>query len=163
MTEDLAVVADAARLSAVFIALWVGHMVGDHWVQTGWQVENKAKPGNAGRLACLAHVYTYTLTQVVAVWIIEAATNLDVTPAALTAGLAISAGTHYFADRRVPLRRLAALLDRFTGKLAFHDLGVPREGHDDNRCLGTGAYVLDQSWHIWWLFVAAAVMVRVPW
>ncbi|MGH3921845.1 MAG: hypothetical protein ACRDTT_03035 [Pseudonocardiaceae bacterium] len=39
----------------------------------------------------------------------------------------------------------------------FYRLGVPRNGRDDNPSLGTGAYMLDQSWHYGWLGVAALV------
>jgi hypothetical protein len=44
------------------------------------------------------------------------------------------------------------------GKGEFWHLGAPRPGHDDNPCLGTGAYALDQSWHIAWLFISALVI-----
>lgn len=98
MTENLAAVAAAAQLSVLFIALWVGHMVGDHWVQTSHQVEHKGQSGRAGRRACLAHVYTYTCTQIVALLVVTAATGMHVRPGAFVAGLAVSAGTHYFAD-----------------------------------------------------------------
>jgi hypothetical protein len=59
-------------------------------------------------------------------------------------GLAVSAGSHWWADRRWTL----AMIGRWTGKAEFAGLGGP---------LG-GAYLLDQSWHIGWLFVAALVM-----
>ena len=72
----------------------------------------------------------------------------------LFAGLAVNAGTHYWADRRFTL---AALCER-TGKGAFYRMGAPRPGHDDQLHLGTGAYVLDQSWHIFWMFAAALII-----
>lgn len=68
----------------------------------------------------------------------------------------MDAASHYWADRRTTLRALAAALG--AGKAAFFDIGAPRPGHDDNPTLGTGAYALDQSWHIGWLFVAALVV-----
>jgi hypothetical protein len=71
--------------------------------------------------------------------------------------MAVSAISHYVADRRTPLRRLAGLLDRPTGKPAFWSLGLPRPGRDDNPTLGTGAYALDQSWHVGWLLVATMI------
>lgn len=61
--------------------------------------------------------------------------------------------SHWWADRRVTLRGLAHRL----GKAGFYALGVPRDGHDDNPSLGTGAYALDQSFHIAALFIAALI------
>jgi hypothetical protein len=36
-------------------------------------------------------------------------------------------------------------------------MGIPRPGTDDAAHLGTGAYALDQSWHVGWLFIAALI------
>ncbi|MEU8511618.1 hypothetical protein AB0C76_08535 [Kitasatospora sp. NPDC048722] len=52
----------------------------------------------------------------------------------MAAALALSAVTHYIADRREPLRRLADA----TGKGRF----VRLADHGMN-----GAYALDQAWH----------------
>src|SRR5256885_16927252 len=68
-------------------------------------------------------------------------------PTLSRSGLAVSAVTHYIADRRTPLLRLAEAMQPVTGKADFYRLGAPREGRDDNPSLGTGAYALDQSWH----------------
>jgi len=35
---------------------------------------------------------------------------------------------------------------------------VPRPHRDDNPTLGTGAYALDQSFHIFWLIIAALLI-----
>lgn len=43
------------------------------------------------------------------------------------------------------------------GSAKFYGLGTCRPGHDDNPSLGTGAYALDQSWHVGWLMIAALV------
>lgn len=141
-----------AAFAAVFAALYVAHMVADHWVQTDVQARRKAEPGWTGRLFCLLHVATYTLTAVVFL------AGLALTgwrPGPLTvAGLLVSAVTHYVADRRWLLRWLAER----TGKRAFWALGAPRAGRDDNPSIGTGAYALDQSWHIGWLFVTALII-----
>lgn len=68
--------------------------------------------------------------------------------------------SHYAADRRRPLLSLARWLGATVvpGKDGFWHLGVPRPGRDDNPCLGTGAYALDQSWHIGWLFITALII-----
>jgi hypothetical protein len=146
--------AHAATFAAVLAALHVAHTVADHWVQTQHQADTKGRPGWPGRLACLAHVATYTLTAAVAVVLVMAATGLHIDGPHLTGGLFVSAVTHYVADRRTPLRRLAQLL----GAARFYAIGAPRPGRDDNPSLGTGAYALDQSFHLFFLFVAALVI-----
>lgn len=135
-----AVMTAAAVLAAVSAAYTAGHWAGDYWVQHEWQAVGKAAPGWPGRRACATHVATYTATLALAWWWLA----LPLSPAWIAAGLAVSAVTHYAADRRRPLRWLAARV----GKLAHHDLG---EG------LATGAACLDQAWHWWWLFAAALI------
>lgn len=63
----------AAVFAAVFIALYIAHSVGDHWVQTSHQAahkgENDRTPGQcsrAGRIACTLHVLGLTVTKVIA-------------------------------------------------------------------------------------------------
>ncbi|MGK5674079.1 DUF3307 domain-containing protein [Micromonospora sp. URMC 106] len=143
--------AHAATFAAVFVALYVAHQVADHWVQTQHQADCKGQPGWPGRIACAAHVATYTLTAVVALAAMLLATGLRLDPWGVAVGLTISAVSHYIADRRTPLKRIATAL----GAAQFHALGAPRPDRDDNPSLGTGAYALDQSWHIAFLFVAA--------
>jgi hypothetical protein len=63
----------------------------------------------------------------------------------VAAGLAVSAVSHYFADRRRPLQRVAGLIP---GKLGFWRAG---DG------LASGAAHLDQAWHWGWLFAAALI------
>ncbi|MEU5932827.1 MULTISPECIES: DUF3307 domain-containing protein [Micromonospora] len=143
-----------AAFAAVFVALFVAHQVADHWIQTQHQADCKGRPGWPGRIACAAHVATYTLTALVALAALALSTDLDVSPGRAAAGLTISAVTHYIADRRTPLKRLAEL----TGSAKFYALGCPRPGRDDNPSLGTGSYALDQSFHYLFLFVAALVI-----
>ena len=149
----------------VFIGLVTAHAVADHWVQRHWQAINKGLPGWPGRKACAAHVATYTLTTAVTVGFVWGAFGLAISPWGFIAGQFVSAVTHYWADRRTTLAWLADLL----GSSEFYRLGKPRNitlcdltGNGvpphtalDNPCLGTGAYALDQSWHKFWLFVAA--------
>lgn len=162
-----------ATFAAVAIALYASHHVGDYWVQTDHQARHKGDAGTEGRRQCLAHVMTYVATQATFLAILTAFTGLDTHPAALGFGLAISGVTHYMADRREhgPMFWLAR---RLPGKAQFLKLGVPRDldvlAHDgqtfiqgvkrlDNPSLGTGAWALDQSWHIFWgVFVAALVI-----
>ncbi|MEV6598876.1 DUF3307 domain-containing protein [Actinoplanes sp. NPDC051346] len=143
-----------AVFAAVFVALFVAHQVADHWIQTDHQALHKGDPGLAGRLACAAHVATYTTTAGIALYAVRIVLDLPVSPSQAAAGLTVSAVTHYLADRRTPLAALARLarLD------AFYALGKPRPGRDDKPCIGTGAYALDQSFHYLFLFVAALVI-----
>ncbi|MGW0553318.1 transcriptional regulator [Streptomyces sp. NPDC002926] len=130
---------DAALFAAVFIALWVGHSVGDHWVQTSHQSCTKGLPGWPGSLAAARHVATLTITKalllVPAAWLL----GLELSMAGLVAGLTVDALSHGWADRRSTLARLA----QATGKSEFYRLGTPRAGRDDNPHIGTGAYALD--------------------
>jgi hypothetical protein len=144
----------AATFAAVFVALFVAHQVADHWIQTQHQADCKGRPGWPGRIACAAHVASYTATAVAALNAIHFGLALPLNPWQVAAGLAVSAVTHYIADRRAPLRRLAEL----TGAGRFYALGIPRAGRDDNPSLGTGSYALDQSFHYLFLFVAALVI-----
>jgi hypothetical protein len=151
--------ADPATFAALFAALYAAHQVGDHWVQTQHQATAKAARGWAGRLACARHVATLTATKAAAVALVAAVVGLAVHPAYVAAGLAIDAASHYWADRRTTLAALAAWMGRTLspGKADFFYLGAPRPGRDDAPHLGTGAYALDQSWHVGWLLVAALV------
>ena len=141
----------AATFAAVFVALFVAHQVADHWVQTQHQADCKGRPGWPGRVACAAHVGSYTATAVVAVGALHVALGVALNPWQVAAGLAVSAVTQYIADRRTPLKRLAELV----GADRFYALGTPRPGRDDNPSIGTGSYALDQSFHYLFLFIAA--------
>lgn len=144
----------AASFAAVFVALYAAHHVADHWVQTHHQACTKGAPGRAGRAACAAHVASYTATAVAALALTWWAVGLHLSVVRVAVGVGVSAVSHYWADRRTTLARLAAAL----GKTGYYTLGAPRPGHDDNPTLGTGAYALDQSWHIGWLFTTALII-----
>lgn len=131
-----------ATFAAVFVTLFAAHQVADHWVQTQRQACDKGMPDWRGRLACLAHVTSYTLTALVALLATAAVTDLPLPAWQTAAGLAISAGSHYVIDRRALLIRLADLLKK--------DPAWVRDGG--------GAYALDQSWHYGWLWIAALVI-----
>lgn len=141
----------AALFATVAVTLTAGHYVGDYWVQTGGQAAGKGGPGWAGRRACAAHVATYTLTLAAFLAAAWWRLSLPLAPASVAAGLAVSAVSHYAADRRRPLERLAGWLGRTVvpGKLGFYRSG---DG------LASGAAHLDQAWHLAWLFAAALVI-----
>ncbi|MGC4891102.1 DUF3307 domain-containing protein [Micromonospora sp. DT227] len=144
----------AADFTAVFAALYAGHQVADHWIQTQHQADHKGLPGWVGRWNCVKHVVTYGATQLAALALVAAVAGLPLNPWTLTAGMAVNLASHYIADRRTPLFRLALA----TGSARFWRLGAPRPDRDDNPSLGTGAYALDQSWHIGWLFLSALLI-----
>ncbi|MGW0914598.1 transcriptional regulator [Streptomyces sp. NPDC002784] len=144
----------AAVFAAVFIALYVAHSVGDHWVQTSHQSAHKGRPGWVGRLADARHVVTLTATKIAVLLPVAWLLDLHLSALGTVAGLAIDAASHWWADRRTTLAWLA----KVTGKGEFYRLGAPRAGHDDNPHIGTGAYALDQSFHHLWLLVAALII-----
>jgi hypothetical protein len=130
--------------AGVFLAIPAGHQIGDYWVQTSAQAAAKGLPGWPGRRACAAHVATYTLTLAACLALAGWRLALPLNPWLAAAGLALSAVTHYFADRRVPLRWVA-------GRLSLGGFWRAGEG------LASGAAHLDQAWHWWWLFVSALI------
>jgi hypothetical protein len=144
----------AGVFAAVFAALFVAHSVGDHWVQTSAQSAAKGRPGWAGRLAGARHVATLTVTKLAVLLPAAVLLDLHLSVWGLAAGLGVDGVTHWWADRRITLARLAERL----GLGGFYRLGAPRPGHDDNPSLGTGAYALDQSFHHLWLLVAALLI-----
>ncbi|MFD9692325.1 hypothetical protein ACFWXO_41930 [Kitasatospora sp. NPDC059088] len=130
----------AVRFAASYALLRAAADVADHWIQTDHQATTKGQHDNdgqssaAGRRACAAHVATYTATQAVVLLAGTRLLDVRLRPASVAAALALSAVTHYIADRREPLRRLADA----TGKARF----VRLADHGMN-----GAYCLDQAWH----------------
>lgn len=134
----------ALVLPVSFAALAAGHQLGDYWLQTSAQASRKGLPGREGRRACAAHVATYLLAQAAFTALAFGVTGLPVTWWKAVLGLALSGSTHYLADRRSPLRKIAAVL----GKDEFWTSG---EG------LASGAAYMDQAWHWCWIFLAAVV------
>jgi hypothetical protein len=143
----------ATRFGAAYGILTASHEVADHWVQIDAQATAKGQPGPDGVRACLAHVATYTATQGLALWAANRFLGLGIRPGRAAAALAVSAVTHYVADRQGghwqdeeprSVVRLAVVTGH-AGWLA--------------RDPGAG-YLLDQSWHKGWIAVAAAVAAR---
>lgn len=131
----------AARFAAAYALLRAAADVADHWIQTDHQAANKGQHDHnegqssaAGRRACAAHVATYTATQAAFLLGGAALLGMKLKPVPVLVALGVSAGSHYIADRREPLRRLADA----TGKGRF----VRLADHGMN-----GAYCLDQAWH----------------
>lgn len=135
--------------ASVFATLYAAHQVGDHWVQTHWQACGKADRTPQGQFACLAHVTSLTLTKMAALALLWLATGLDLRNPVTVVALLMDAASHYWADRRWALRDLAARL----GKSDFYQLGLAEAAP-----CGTGAYALDQSWHVGWLFATSLII-----
>lgn len=133
--------ARAARFAAAYALLRAAADVADHWIQTDHQAatkgqhdHNEGQSSAAGRRACAAHVAAYTATQGAVLLAGSRLLGIRLRPGPVAAALALSALTHYAADRREPLRKLADA----TGKGNF----VRLTDHGMN-----GAYALDQAWH----------------
>ncbi|MFD5436614.1 hypothetical protein ACFWJ4_31250 [Kitasatospora sp. NPDC127067] len=131
----------AARFTASYALLRAAADVADHWVQSDHQAvtkgqhdHNDGQSSAAGRRACAAHVASYTATQAAALLAGTRLLGVRLRLVPTIAALALSATTHYIADRREPLRKLADA----TGKGNF----VRLADHGMN-----GAYALDQAWH----------------
>jgi len=133
--------------ASVFAALYAAHHVGDHWVQTHRQASMKSEPGKTGQWACFEHVFWLTVTKAAALALLWYVTRLPL-GWTLAPALLIDAASHYWADRRYTLHALAKRL----GKTDFYNLGLPKAAP-----CGTGAYALDQSWHVGWLFLTSLI------
>ncbi|MFF3085868.1 hypothetical protein ACFVRB_12540 [Streptomyces nojiriensis] len=111
--------------------------------------EKKSTHGTAdGRKVCLHHCLTYVATQAIVAGLGARALGIRVHPAAAAAALAVSFGTRYAADRRVPGEGLLEKLADKMGKGGFYclaDFGV------------NGAFHVDSSWHHGWETVAALI------
>lgn len=140
----------AARTAAAWAALSASHEFADHWVQIDAQAVAKGKPGAEGARACAAHVATYTATQAAALAAANRLLGLRIGWKRAALGLAISAGTHYVADRqgghwRDENPRGIVRLAAATGHAGWLERD-PLAG-----------YLMDQSWHKACLAVAAMV------
>lgn len=149
----------ASLFAATGLAFYVGHHVGDCWVQTDHQARTKGQAGKLGRIACFDHVLSYTVTQMLTFMLVTQVLDLHFSHWwTMPAALFVSGGTHYMADRRE--HGLMFWLARRLGKGSFMKLGVPRGGHyDDNPQLATGAWALDQSWHLFFGVLIPALII----
>ncbi|MFE9341321.1 transcriptional regulator [Streptomyces sp. NPDC007063] len=154
----------AAVFAAVYVALYIGHSLGDHWVQSSCQAASKGQPGWSGRLACARHILSLTTTKGAVLAPVVLMLDLPLTLVGLVAGLFLDAASHYWADRRTTLARLAGRC----GKAEFYSLGTADHPAAPTTAagkpaahLGTGAYALDQSWHILWLGIAALIIAAI--
>ena len=155
---------NAAVFAAAFIALYIAHSVGDHWVQSSCQAATKGLPGWTGRLACGRHVLGLTVTKAVVLAPVVLVLGLPVTALGLALGLGADAISHYWADRRTTLARLA----RTCGKAEFYSLVTPSHSAHPVTAegayaptLGTGVYALNYFWHVLWLGIASLLITAL--
>lgn len=141
----------AAKFAALYALLTASHAVADYWVQQDRDAVAKGGHGHEGRMACARHVATYTATQAVALAAVQRATGMRLSWKRAALGLAVSAATHYVADRQGGHWRD----DEPSGIVRL----AARTGHagwlkrDPN-----AGYLMDQSWHKGWIAVAAALV-----
>jgi hypothetical protein len=147
------------NLGTLFAALYASHHIADHWAQTSGQACAKGNPGWSGRRACAGHVAGHMLVSLACLASLNTI-GIHLGIGVTATGLGIIAVTHYWADRRTPLRRLAALCGKtgfITGCTVMRKPGdTPSESGP-----GTGLYALDQSFHFLWLFISALVMTAI--
>ncbi|MGW1267563.1 hypothetical protein [Streptomyces sp. NPDC002491] len=140
----------AARFAATYAALTAAHEVADHWIQLDDQAVHKGNPGRDGAIACAQHVISYTATQALALAAVQRATGMRLSWRRAVLGLAISATTHYIADRQGGHWRD----DQPQGvvRLAVATGHAGWLTRDPN-----AGYLMDQAWHKGWIGLAALV------
>ncbi|MFD6935273.1 hypothetical protein ACFWAP_03825 [Streptomyces goshikiensis] len=143
----------AAVFAAAYAALTGAHEIGDFIIQRDSDAEVKGDPGLEGAAACLRHVASYTATQAATLYAVDRYLRIGIDWRRAATGLAISAFTHYVADRCAEhwtdSTPSAPLLVR-----AAHGIGKGKWLTRDARA---GAFI-DQAWHKGWIVVAAAVV-----
>jgi hypothetical protein len=142
----------AVRFAAAYAALTASHEVADHWVQVDTQATAKGERSPAGVRACASHVATYTATQALALAAVGRITGARLSWRRSAAALALSAATHYIADRQGGHWRDPEDQRRGIVRLAA-DTGHARWLQRDP----SAGYLLDQSWHKGWILVAALI------
>ncbi|MFE9247084.1 DUF3307 domain-containing protein [Nocardiopsis sp. NPDC006938] len=146
--------ADLALLGGLALPLFAAHNLADHPLQPSEWAATKSRCDHEGRVACAKHVVVVVLAQALAVLAVVGLTGTTVSPLAVLAGIGFTGWSHYWFDRRFT----AAGLYEAIGKTGFARLGTPRPGTDDAPHLGTGAYRMDQDWHILWLAISALII-----
>jgi hypothetical protein len=137
----------AAAFAVVFIAMLVGHHLGDRWLQTDHQATTKGSAGIDGWLACARHVASYTAATSLLTVAAVLALHIPVNPLGIVAAQLLSAGSHLIIDRRYTLRWVVHTITRWN-----------RTYYDE---IPGGAEHLDQAAHTLCLFAAALLAVTV--
>ena len=142
----------AIRFTAAYAALTAAHEVADYWAQRDTDAVTKGRPGPEGAAACARHVTGYTAVQAATLAAVSAHLGLRYNWRHAAAGLAVSALSHYAADRGAgrwketgPDAPAVVRLAHRTGKTQWL-----------TRDPGAGP-LMDQAWHKGWILLAAAV------
>jgi len=149
----------ATTAAFAFGAQLAGHYIGDQWLQTSGQACKKALDGPercaVAMWHCAKHVIIWSAT--VAGFLAAGAwwLHLPLKPSWLAVGIAVNVVTHFVADLRTPLIRLARLAGR--GSYIEHSQVLRPDGAQKTGP-GTAIFHLDQSWHIAWLLVASLLI-----
>ena len=133
----------------MFVALFAGHMVGDHLVQTHEIATQKTDPGLWGWLNMGLHLSGYGICQLAALGAVILL-GAPITGLGLAVGMVCSLATHGFLDRRWPVE----WFQRHTGSAGFIDPELHRSGIN-------GMYLSDQAAHVACLFAAAFLTARL--
>lgn len=158
----------AANAAAALGAMRMAAHVADHWLQTGHQAIHKADAGMEGHRAMAGHIASYAGSQAVALVAANVLLDMKLKPSRMAAAVALSAATHWFIDRRWPVRKLAEALGR-TGCKRNSQCTHPEHAPDGSDCDGGfhdlggplgGAYILDQSAHHLCEAIAAVLAAR---
>jgi len=146
MTEalDPAVVVRQITFVVALLALFVGHQLGDHVLQTDHQAVAKAGPGWPAARAMAGHLASYHVAAAMVLAVTAYPLGLALSPAGLVAGFGFSLVTHALLDRRWPVR----LVLRRTGSPGFAEQTAPV----------CGMYVADQALH-WLALLVSALLI----
>lgn len=126
--------------AAVFVLLYVAHLVADYPLQTDWQAAHKADRSVEGWRANVSHAFDHLMVSTAALAVLEVVLGYSVPVVQGCAGLAWIAISHAAIDRR---RGVLAWM-RLARQTKFQEHG--------------GAAHVDQTAHLVCLLVAALVM-----
>ncbi|MEV7925319.1 DUF3307 domain-containing protein [Kitasatospora sp. NPDC088779] len=139
---------DGATFGAIAATLYAAHKWADLAVQTDAQAARKGRPGEENPAtaaqswrALIAHVVSYHLVMAAMLAVVVLVLDLPVTLTGASAGLAWSAITHGFLDRRWPIRAWM----RRTGSRDFAEQPF-------------GRFQVDQAWHVLCLWLSALLI-----
>jgi hypothetical protein len=142
----------AATFAAVFVVLFASHVWADHcWQTDAWAAaKGRPEPGSKGPTsaeswkALIAHVAVYHLVMAVMLAVTVALLALPIGWSGTAAGIAFSAVTHGFWDRRWPVKAWMVLTG--SGEFAKNP---------------QGRYSVDQAQHVFCLWVSALLITLV--
>ncbi|MYQ82687.1 MULTISPECIES: DUF3307 domain-containing protein [unclassified Streptomyces] len=142
----------ATVFAAVFAVLFASHVWADHCWQTDSWAAAKGRPESEDNgptvaeswRALLAHITVYHLVMAVMLAVTAALLDLPISWAGAAAGIAFSAVSHGFWDRRWPVKAWMVL----TGSSEFAK--NPQ-----------GRYSVDQAQHVFCLWVSALLITLV--